>query len=213
MRMRTTAWVLMAGAVALAAAGPSLAKNNNQERGRGKDNGARNANANSNGHGHDDDDDDDDDHHHGDDRPQLTFEARLSGFLETPVSISSTGKGKLKIRLNAAESSAEYELTYSELEGTTVAAAHIHLGQPGTSGGVMVVLCSNPAQGTTPACPGPAGGTVTGTLVAADVVGPTAQGVAAGEFAEFVKALRKRAAYVNVHTDLYPSGEIRGNVH
>jgi hypothetical protein len=54
---------------------------------------------------------------------------------------------------------------------------------------------------------------VTGTLVAADVVGPSAQGVAAGEFAEFVKALRKRAAYVNVHTDLYPSGEIRGNVH
>jgi len=206
MRIRTAAWMLMAGAMALAA-GPSLAKGTGKEHGHGKDSTANQDNGQGKGHDVSDDDDEHGDEH-GDERPKLSFDARLNGFLETP-SISSTGTGKLKIRLNAAESSADYELTYSGLQGTSVSATHIHLGQPATSGGVMVFLCPSL---TTPVCPGPAGGTVTGTLVAADVVGPSAQGVAPGEFAEFVKALRSHAAYVNVHTDLYPSGEIRGNV-
>jgi hypothetical protein len=77
----------------------------------------------------------------------------------------------------------------------------------------MVFLCSNTgAPVPTPACPGPAGGTVAGTLTADDLIGPANQGVAPGEFEEFVDALRRDAAYVNVHTDLHPSGEIRGNI-
>jgi hypothetical protein len=142
-----------------------------------------------------------------------TLGARLSGFLETPSSISSSGSGRFTIRVNAAQSSAEYELEYEDLEGAQVLFAHIHLGQPRTTGGVMVFLCSNVgAPVPTPACPGPAGGTVTGTLTADDLLGPSAQGVAPGEFEEFVRALRRDAAYVNVHTDLFPSGEIRGNI-
>jgi hypothetical protein len=142
-----------------------------------------------------------------------SLEARLSGFLETPTSISSSGKGRFTIRVNGAQSAAEYELSYEDLEGAQVLFAHIHLGQPGTSGGVMVFLCSNTgAPVPTPACPGPAGGTVTGTLTADDLLGPSAQGVAPGEFEEFVRALRRDSAYVNVHTDLYPTGELRGNI-
>lgn len=142
-----------------------------------------------------------------------TLGARLSGFLETPSSISSSGKGRFTIEVNSRKSLAEYELEYEDLEGTQVLFAHIHLGQPRTTGGVMVFLCSNTgAPVPTPACPGPEGGTVTGTLTADDLLGPAAQGVAPGEFEEFVDALRRDAAYVNVHTDLYPSGEIRGNI-
>jgi hypothetical protein len=147
------------------------------------------------------------------DHRKRTFAARLSGFLETPASISSSGSGSFRIKVNSAKSSAEYELEYEELEGAQVLFAHIHLGQPRTTGGVMVFLCSNVgAPVPTPACPGPAGGTVTGTLTADDLIGPSDQGVAPGEFEEFVDALRKGAAYVNVHTDLFPSGEIRGNI-
>jgi hypothetical protein len=36
--------------------------------------------------------------------------------------------------------------------------------------------------------------------------------VAAGEFGEFVQALRAEAAYVNVHTSAFQPGEIRGQV-
>jgi hypothetical protein len=55
---------------------------------------------------------------------------------------------------------------------------------------------------------------VTGTLTAVDVLATTnpAQGVAAGEFAEFVQALRAEAAYVNVHTGAFGAGEIRGQI-
>ncbi|MGP1674230.1 MAG: CHRD domain-containing protein, partial [Candidatus Limnocylindrales bacterium] len=47
----------------------------------------------------------------------------------------------------------------------------------------------------------------------ADVVGPTDQGIAPGEFAELVRAIRNGAAYANVHSTNFRSGEIRGNIH
>ena len=62
-----------------------------------------------------------------------------------------------------------------------------------------------------PACPARSG-TVTGTLTAADVVGPTAQGIAAGEFEEVLEALRSEAGYANVHSTKFAGGEIRGQV-
>jgi hypothetical protein len=142
-----------------------------------------------------------------------SLSARLSGFLETPASISSSGSGRFRIKVNGAQTAAEYELQYEDLEGSAVLFAHIHLGQPATGGGVMVFLCSNQGgPAGTPACPGPDGGSVEGTLSADDVIGPAGQGIAAGEFEEFLDALQARAAYVNVHTDLYPSGELRGNI-
>jgi hypothetical protein len=43
-------------------------------------------------------------------------------------------------------------------------------------------------------------------------VGPAAQGIAAGEFAELVRAIKAGATYVNVHSSLFPTGEIRGQI-
>jgi hypothetical protein len=76
-------------------------------------------------------------------------------------------------------------------------------------------LCTNgtPPAGVPipPACP-QGEGTVTGTLEAADVLTVGTQGIAAGEFGEFVEALRAEAGYGNVHTAAFPGGEIRGQV-
>jgi hypothetical protein len=54
---------------------------------------------------------------------------------------------------------------------------------------------------------------VTGSLTAANVIGPNAQGITPGaDFAKVVQALRQGAAYVNVHTVRSQPGEIRGQV-
>jgi hypothetical protein len=44
------------------------------------------------------------------------------------------------------------------------------------------------------------------------VIGPAGQGIAAGEFAELLAAMRAGVTYVNVHSTLYPGGEIRAQI-
>ncbi len=48
-----------------------------------------------------------------------------------------------------------------------------------------------------------AGSTVSGTITPAEVLAQTAQGIAAGEFEELVRALQAGAAYANVHSTLH----------
>jgi hypothetical protein len=51
-----------------------------------------------------------------------------------------------------------------------------------------------------------------GVLTADDVVGPSAQGVTAGQFDELINAIRDGSTYVNVHSSLYQGGEIRAQL-
>jgi hypothetical protein len=77
-----------------------------------------------------------------------------------------------------------------------------------------VFLCSNLGNGPagTASCPGTTSGEVTGTITAAQVIGPVPQGITAGEFDELLEAIRAGVAYVNVHTSTFPAGEIRGQL-
>src|SRR5438034_7747156 len=146
---------------------------------------------------------------HDDER---TLRARLSGYNETPLTLSTPASGQFKAQVNSSETMITYQLSYQGLEGT-VTQAHIHLGRPAITGGIVLFLCTNlapPAGVPTPhGCPD-APATISGTLTAADVVALAAgQGIAAGEFAEVVRAIRAGATYANVHTTLRPGGGIR----
>jgi hypothetical protein len=138
--------------------------------------------------------------------------ARLRGFEETPA-VSSTASGEFHGKISKDETSVEYQLSYENLEAD-VRQAHIHFGQGGVAGGISVFLCqtaTNPdPTGNAPICP--QSGDVTGTFTAANVIGPAGQGIAAGEFAELLRAIRKGVTYANVHTVKFPSGEIRGQI-
>lgn len=131
--------------------------------------------------------------------------ARLRGFSEVPA-VSSTARGDFTAKVSADQ--IEYELRYSDLEGATTLFAHIHLGQTDVNGGVCVFLCGG---GGKPDCPATSG-TVTGTIVFTDVIGPAGQGIDVGELEEVIAAIRAGKTYVNVHTDKHPGGEIRGQV-
>jgi hypothetical protein len=143
------------------------------------------------------------------------FGARLRGFEEVPA-ISSGGQGFLFASLNDAGNTLTYSLVYFGLQGK-VTQAHIHIGQPGVNGGIVLFFCTNlapPAGVPVPQpCPNtPGQNLVSGTLTAADVITQTGQGIAAGDFSEVINAMQALASYANVHTDLFPGGEIRGQV-
>ena len=139
--------------------------------------------------------------------------ARLIGINEVP-SISTVARGRFKAVIDEEMGTLTFTLSYQDLSAA-VTQAHIHIGQRHTNGGITVFFCTNlapPAGVPVPqACPA-APAEITGTLTAADVLGPVGQGVAAGEFAEVLRAIRAGAAYANVHTVNFPTGEIRGQI-
>lgn len=124
--------------------------------------------------------------------------------------VSTTGSGKFTATVRNDPLRIDYRLSYQNLEGTPTTQAHIHFGQKHTVGGVSVFLCG----GNKPPCPPtatPPGG-ITGTITAADVIGPAGQGIEPTNIVELIAAMRAGVTYVNVHTGKWPGGEIRGQV-
>ena len=142
------------------------------------------------------------------------IQATLTGYEEVPV-VSTVASGEFVGMISRDDQSIDYRLTYSGLQGT-VTQSHIHVAQPSVIGSIVIWLCQ------TAASPGPVGvptctagsGIFTGTITEANVVaGATAsQQLKAGELAEVIAAMRAGAAYANVHTNLSPGGEIRGQI-
>lgn len=94
----------------------------------------------------------------------------------------SGATGTATLTLNDLETEISYTISYSGLMGTEVA-AHFHNAAPGVSGPVMSPL--------------PAGQPKVGTW-------------AVGAFE--VSELNAGRVYINIHTNLYPAGEIRGDI-
>jgi CHRD domain len=131
----------------------------------------------------------------------------LTGYQENP-DVSSTGTGSFEATIDDDAQTITYTVSYSGLEGGAAFAGHIHFGKRAVNGGVSAFLCGG---GDKPACP--VSGTVEGVIDAADVIGPAGQGIAAGEFDELVAAIRAGHAYLNIHTPMWPGGEIRAQIN
>ncbi|MCW8330927.1 CHRD domain-containing protein [Photobacterium sp. SDRW27] len=135
-----------------------------------------------------------------------TFSAKLDGFQEVPAMLAE-GKGRFRAKSDGY--TLTFKLRYKDLSGDAKA-AHIHFAQPGVNGGVLAWLCDSTLVNA-PACPAP-GEKLEGTIAADDVLAIPSQGVEAGDFKALTKAMKNGAAYINVHTEKFPAGEIRGNI-
>jgi len=133
------------------------------------------------------------------------FFARLTSYQEVP-SLNSMGQATLRLTVTASQMS--FDLTFSGLSGPP-SMAHVHVGQPGVSGGVSFFLCGG---GSKPACPTSTSGEVTGTVSASDIQAIAAQGFDAGDFDSVVRAMDAGATYANMHTAKFPAGEVRGQL-
>lgn len=133
------------------------------------------------------------------------FKADLTGYNEVPA-VVTTGSGQVMVAVSSDQTSLNVTLNFSKLWGEAQSAS-LYLGSPGTTGGVVAVIC-----GGASACPTTADGTVTIMLSASDVLAVTAQGLAAGDLASVIQALTNGAIYVNVVTSKFANGEVRGQL-
>ncbi len=131
----------------------------------------------------------------------MNFQAQLSGLTEFPP-VKTPAKGEATFQLNGAGDELSFKLTVSNIENVTD--AHIHIGSKADSlGQRLVTLYGGPLrQGQTQ------GTLVTGTIKRSDLKGPLMDQPMSALVALFTAGL----AFVDVHTEQYPAGEIRGEI-
>jgi hypothetical protein len=133
-----------------------------------------------------------------------TFTAALSGANEVPPN-ESRARGQAVFQLSQDGTEVSYRLIVANLQNVTM--AHIHLGQEGVNGPVVVWLYPSgpPAQ----LIPGQTSGVLaTGVITEASLVGQ----LAGQPLSALVDRMRDATVYVNVHTSQFPPGEIRGQI-
>ncbi|MDQ3840219.1 MAG: CHRD domain-containing protein [Thermoproteota archaeon] len=123
------------------------------------------------------------------------FVATLSGQEEVPPTNSqATGMAEVTV----TGESAEYNVNASNIQGVT--AGHIHSGQQGENGPIVVTLFQNESPTNEVS--------ETGSITADKLEGP----LAGKQLTDLVTAMSNGTTYVNIHTEQNPNGEIRGQL-
>jgi hypothetical protein len=126
-----------------------------------------------------------------------TLTATLTGAAEVPGPGDPDGTGTAEIRINPGLKSVCYTVTWAGLDAP-VWGGHIHVGNAGTAGDIVVTLFGGP---TLPRTDYP------GTFTVSDCVTTS---VSSAQLADIID--NPSGYYVNLHTDLYPGGAIRGQL-
>ncbi|TMH90184.1 MAG: CHRD domain-containing protein [Betaproteobacteria bacterium] len=137
--------------------------------------------------------------------------ARLMGFQEVPV-VSTEASGTLEAVISPNGDAIDYDITYTGIQGT-VTQSHMHVGQRSVNGGIVLWVCGTtgtPGPAGTPTCTSP-NGHFSGTWMAGNVQTVATQQLG-GDIGEVITAIRAGNAYMNVHSNLSPGGEIRGQI-
>ena len=136
------------------------------------------------------------------------WSTHANSSMEVPVR-DSQGQAQAIFHLSKDGTALSYKLIASNIVDVTQ--AHIHCGVPGENGAVVAFL-----YGFGPTV-SPNGVLAEGTITDADVIDRPAEqcpGVwgAVDSFDDVIERMREGGAYVNVHTVVFPGGEIRGDI-
>jgi hypothetical protein len=131
---------------------------------------------------------------------EKSFKAKLAGSDEVP-SVKTKAKGEVKFKLSSDGKELSYMLDVKNIENAT--AAHIHRGMKGKNGAPVANLFTGPKKENNFS-----GELSKGTLTTADLSGD----LMGKSIADLVQLIKSGEAYVNVHTDANPNGEIRGQI-
>lgn len=136
------------------------------------------------------------------------FLAVLLGANETPP-VETQAHGASVVTLNEDETMLGYLVVAHFIQNVT--AAHIHCGARGVAGPVVVPLFPKDAYSVEPTLSDAF--LVAGMATEEDITPvPDSEACPGGisSFAELVEKMRSGETYVNVHTEQYPAGEVRG---
>ncbi|MES2436756.1 MAG: CHRD domain-containing protein [Patescibacteria group bacterium] len=132
-----------------------------------------------------------------------TFSANLSGGMEVPP-VTTQGMGTSEFHVSGDERTIHYKLGVHNLS-SPVTGAHLHCAPMGQNGPVVVPL-ANPMGSTTHMM---SEGMITESQITAASAACSPNIRTASHL---VQAMREGQMYVNVHTELHPSGEVRGQL-
>ena len=128
------------------------------------------------------------------------FTAKMTGTDEVPPK-DTKANGTAEFTLSSDGNMMTYVVNVMNIDKVTM--AHIHSGKTGENGPVVVWLFNS----TTPS--GPMNGMLSqGNIRSNDLVGP----LKGKQMSDLVKLIDDGQAYVNVHTEPNPKGEIRGQL-
>lgn len=130
---------------------------------------------------------------------EKSFKAKLSPKEEV-ISTKSKASGKAELTLSKDGKTLSYQLQVKNI--TNANAAHIHKGKKGENGPPVAELFSGERKGEF------SGMLAEGTITTHELLGEL-QGKPLDDLLNLIKA---DAAYINVHTDANPAGEIRGQI-
>jgi hypothetical protein len=123
----------------------------------------------------------------------------LNGKNEVPSHSDVTATGMSGFIVNSGNSKVWYQIEGEGLKGVTQ--AHIHSGKASENGPVVATLFKGSKD------------TVNGALVQGSITADKLEGPLKGKsISDLVSLIDKSSAYVNVHTQSFPDGEIRGQI-
>ena len=127
-----------------------------------------------------------------------TFAARITGSQEVPA-VKTEATGELK--LNSDRMGLSFQLNVENLVRPT--AAHIHRGKRGENGPPLAGLFGGPAKE----------GNFSGILAEGLITKESLLGELRGkDVADLLRLIKSGETYLNIHTETFPEGEIRGQI-